>query len=254
MTTDQLTGRRAVVTGGGSGIGAATARLLHARGATVLVADIDDRAADDVVAELGDRATAVHLDVTSEQDWDDLVSGVASAPIHHLVHSAGAALSAPLAQTSLTEFRRMIDVNLTSTFLALRAAARAMTDGGSVVTLSSLRGVLATEGLGAYGAAKSGVRTLSRVAALELADRGVRVNAVCPGSIETPITNGPGFDRVDMTAYVSSIPLQRRGGPAEVAAAIAFLLGEDAAYVTGTDFLIDGGTAAGRLAPASTAS
>lgn len=248
----QFEGRRALVTGSGSGIGAATARLLHRRGAEVVLTDLDLAAAAVVADELGDRATAARLDVTSEQDWELLADGAA---VDLLVHSAGAASSSRLADTSLAAFGAMVDVNLTSTFLALRFAARHLNDGGSVVTLSSLRGVLATEGLGAYGAAKFGVRALSRVAALELAHRGVRVNSVCPGSIETPITTtGSGFEQVDMTAYVRSIPLQRRGGAHEVASAIAFLLSEDAAYVSGTDFLIDGGTAAGRLAPASLSS
>lgn len=251
-THGQFEGRRALVTGGGSGIGAATARLLHERGAEVLVADIDDDAAGRIAAELGSGATALHLDVTSEADWDRLASELGQAgTLHHMVHSAGAALSAALADTSLDDFRRMVEVNLTSTFLAVRMAAQCLAGDGSIATLSSLRGVVATEGLGAYGAAKFGVRALTRVAALELAPRGIRVNTVCPGSIETPITNGPGFDRVDMEAYVRSIPLQRRGGPSEVAAAIAFLLSDDAKYVTGTDFLIDGGTAAGRLVPTS---
>lgn len=252
--SEQFAGRRALVTGGASGIGAATVRHLHERGATVVVADIDGAGASAVATALDDRASAVELDVTSEDGWDAIVQSPAGGPFDLLVHSAGAASSSPLADTSLAEFSRMVDVNLTSTFLALRAAARHLNDGGAVVTLSSLRGVLATEGLGAYGAAKHGVRALSRVAALELAPRGIRVNAVCPGSITTPITDGPGFGAVDMTAYVRSIPLRRRGGPEEVAAVIAFLLSADAAYVTGTDFLIDGGTAAGRLAPASIAS
>jgi NAD(P)-dependent dehydrogenase (short-subunit alcohol dehydrogenase family) len=127
-----------------------------------------------------------------------------------------------------------------------------MKEGGSLVTLSSIRGVLATAGLGSYGAAKFGARALARIAALELADRGIRVNSVCPGSIVTPITLGPGFEDDDQAAYVQSIPLRRRGTPDEVAKAIAFLAGGDSTYVTGTDFIIDGGTAAGRTTPRKT--
>lgn len=153
-------------------------------------------------------------------------------------------------QTSLADLRRMIDLNLVGTFLGLQAAGAAMTTGGSVVNLSSLRGVLATAELGAYGASKFGVRALTRVAALEFAESNIRVNAVCPGSIETAITAGADFADDDMDAYVKSIPLQRRGGlPREVAKAILFLACDDSSYITGSDLMIDGGTSAGARTP-----
>lgn len=249
MTT-QFDGRTALVTGAASGIGAATARLLHRRGAQVVLADVDEPRGEALQAELGPRASFLALDVTSEDGWDAACARIRQhGPLHMLVHSAGVAAKARLADTTPSEFRRMLEVNLVSTFLAIRAAARVMTEGGSVVALSSVRGVLATAELGSYGASKFGVRALTRVAALELADSGIRVNSVCPGSIETPITAAPGFQDDDQAAYVQSIPLKRRGSAEEVATSIAFLLGADAAYVTGIDFMIDGGMSAGRTTP-----
>lgn len=244
-----FTGRTALVTGAASGIGAATARLLHARGAEVVLADVDEAGATRLAAELGGRTSVVVLDVADEAGWDEVVERFAPDGLDVLVHNAGIAQRSELADTTLADFRRLLDVNLVGTFLALRAAARTVRQGGSVVTLSSLRGVLATAGLGAYGASKFGVRALTRVAALELSERGVRCNSVCPGSIETDITRGGGFDDTDVAAYVRSIPMQRRGAPDEVARAIAFLAGDEASYVTGTDLLVDGGTAAGRTTP-----
>jgi NAD(P)-dependent dehydrogenase (short-subunit alcohol dehydrogenase family) len=124
-----------------------------------------------------------------------------------------------------------------------------MADGGSVVTISSLNGVVATAELGAYVASKFAVSALTRVAALELADRAITVNAVCPGSIETPITDTQDFADMDWDAYLRTIPLGRRGVPAEVAQAILYLVADESRYVTGTDLVIDGGIAAGRRTP-----
>jgi NAD(P)-dependent dehydrogenase (short-subunit alcohol dehydrogenase family) len=247
----RLRGTCALVTGAARGIGAATAELFHAHGATVYLCDVDDELGTEGAAKLGENAHYRHLDVTEEADWSNVTTEMADRghPLRVLVNSAGAASKSSIMQTSLAELRRMIDLNLVGTFLGLQAAGAAMTTGGSVVNLSSLRGVLATAELGAYGASKFGVRALTRVAALEFAESNIRVNAVCPGSIDTAITAGADFANDDMDAYVKSIPLQRRGLPREVAKAILFLASDDSSYVTGTDLMIDGGTSAGARTP-----
>jgi NAD(P)-dependent dehydrogenase (short-subunit alcohol dehydrogenase family) len=241
----------ALVTGAASGIGAATARILHAHGATVWLTDIDEARVRALAGQLGERAHPARLDVTSEESWGHVERLIHDAGhrLSILVNSAGAASKSGIAQTPVAELRRLLELNLVGTFLALQVAARAMTEGGSVITISSLRGVLATAELGAYGASKFGVRALSRVAALEFATAGIRVNTVCPGSIVTPITDRPDFADDDMDAYVRSIPLGRRGTPDEVARVILFLAGPDSSYVTGIDLLVDGGTGAGGSTP-----
>lgn len=250
-TAASLRGINVLVTGASGGIGGASAELFAAQGATVYLTDVDDAAGQARADSLGPSAHYLHLDVTDESDWASVTSAMAASGhvLNVLVNSAGAAIKAPLEQTSLDGFRKMIDLNLVGTFLGIKAAAEAMTAGGSIVNLASLRGVLATAELGAYGAAKMGVRALTKVAALELADRGIRVNAVCPGSIETEITSVPDFAADDTVAYVRSIPMQRRGSSEEVAKSIRFLATEDSAYITGTDLIIDGGQAAGVRTP-----
>jgi NAD(P)-dependent dehydrogenase (short-subunit alcohol dehydrogenase family) len=250
--TGRLAGRSVLITGAASGIGAAVAELFHAHGATVLLTDVADEPGEAMAQRLGDRATYRHLDATSEDGWSAAVAGLetSGAGWTTLVTSAGAALRAPLAETSLDDMRRILELNVIGTFLGIRAAARSMSGpGASIITIASLRGVEATAGLGAYGASKAAVVLMSRVAALEVAARGIRVNTICPGSIATPITDRPDFGDTDWEAYVRSIPLARRGTPEEVAQAALFLASDDSAYVTGTELVIDGGTAAGRTTP-----
>jgi NAD(P)-dependent dehydrogenase (short-subunit alcohol dehydrogenase family) len=243
-------GTTVLVTGAAAGIGAAVARLLHEEGAVVHLADVNPVAGQRVAGELGERATYVELDVTDECSWVAAVErALATGPLTTLVNCAGAALRQPLLETSVEDFRRIVELNLAGTFLGLRVAGPHLVEGGSIVNISSLNGVLPTAGLGAYVASKAGVSALTRVAALELAERGIRVNAVCPGSIDTTITDTADFADVDWDAYVRSIPLQRRGTPLDVARAVLYLATDDSAYVTGTNLVIDGGIAAGRLAP-----
>lgn len=249
--TGRLAGRSALITGAASGIGAAVAELFHAQGATVMLTDVADDAGEALAERLGERATYRHLDVPSEDGWSAVVAELeASGGWTTLVTSAGAALRSPLADTSVDDLRRLLDLNVIGTFLGVRAAARSMSGpGASIITVASLRGIEATAELGAYGASKAAVTLMSRVAALEVAGRGIRVNTICPGSIATPITDRPDFDGTDWEAYVATIPLARRGTAEEVAQAALFLASDDSAYVTGTELVIDGGTAAGRTTP-----
>jgi NAD(P)-dependent dehydrogenase (short-subunit alcohol dehydrogenase family) len=246
--TGRCRGLTALVTGGAAGIGAAVVRLLHQEGAQVHVADVNAEAGESLSAELGDRAEFVALDVTDEESWAAALEGIrrSGSRLTTLVNSAGAALRRPLLETSPDDFRRIVDLNLTGTFLGLSIAGRELPSGGAVVNISSLNGVLPTAGLGAYVASKAGVSALTRVAALELAARGIRVNAVCPGSIDTAITAGTDFADLDWDAYVQTIPLGRRGTPREVAEAVLYLASDASTYVTGTNLVIDGGIAAGR--------
>lgn len=246
---DRMAGACVLVTGATGGIGRAISELLHQCGATVYLTDIDHERGESLADALGERARFVPLDVTDEVGWSAAATAMEDAGhrLTTLVNCAGAALRRPLADTSLVDFRRIMELNLVGTFLGVRLAARHMVAHGAVVNISSVNGVLPTAGLGAYVASKSAVSALTRVAALELADRGITVNTVCPGSIDTAITDSADFADTDWDAYVRSIPLARRGEPAEVAHAVLYLASGESRYVTGTDLVIDGGIAAGRL-------
>ena len=237
-------GKRALVTGAASGIGLATARRLAADDAALVMTDID-AAALEAVDLHGEKPVG---DVADEAFWDGLDLG----SLDLAVINAGISSSGPIAELDFTEWRRVLRVNLDGAFLSLRAAMRASRDGASIVLVASAAGVKAEPGVGAYGASKAGVIQLARVSAKEGAPRGIRVNAIAPGGVETPIWREMPFFR-DMIAEHGSeaaafaalaglaTPLGRYATADEIAAQIAFLLSGAAATITGALLLSDGG-------------
>lgn len=248
LLVDRLAGRVALVTGAASGIGAAVARRLAGEGAAVLVTDVQDEAGAQVVTSIGEsggRAAYAHLDVTSEGEWESAVAAATGdlGGLDILVNNAGMADQQPIEETSLQDWYKTIMIDQTGVFLGMKAAEAALAASrhGSVINISSIFG--ASGGFGtspAYHAAKGAVRTLTKNVALHWADRGIRVNSVHPGFINTPM-----LDRVKGTplerAMLEMTPMARLGMPAEVAAGVAYLASDDASFVTGLELYIDGG-------------
>ncbi|GGX00382.1 SDR family oxidoreductase [Streptomyces lomondensis] len=232
----------AVVTGGAGGIGGAVARMLAAEGARVVVADIRDAEGTDLATRLGGRARFTHLDVTSEDDWQRVVDDTERdlGPVSVLANIAGIIDWGPMEEQSPESFRRVVDVNLTGAWLGMRAAAPSLrrAGGGVIVNMSSLAGLTAYAGVGAYAASKWGLRGLTKAAALELAPDRVRVCSVHPGAIRTRMTAGFG------DAYTAGQPIPRFGEPEEVARMVLFIV-TDATFSTGCEFVVDGGILAG---------
>jgi NAD(P)-dependent dehydrogenase (short-subunit alcohol dehydrogenase family) len=248
MSMDRLQGRVALVTGAASGIGRATAIRLAQEGAAVVVTDIQVEAGEATVASLheaGAKAAFVRHDVTSEQDWEAAVAAAVGefGGLDVLVNNAGMGDIKPLEDTTLEEWQRTVDIDQTGVFLGMKAAAAALkaSGRGSVVNISSIFGTSGGFGTSpAYHAAKGAVRTLTKNVALHWATEGVRVNSIHPGFIETPIlepTKGTEYWDT-MTALT---PMGHLGRPEDIAAGVAYLASDDAAFVTGLELYIDGG-------------
>jgi 2-hydroxycyclohexanecarboxyl-CoA dehydrogenase len=240
----RLEGKTALVTGGASGIGAATVRRLAAEGADVVVADLNHEGAREIAAEVGARAVAV--DVTDPRSVQDAVE--ATGPFEILVNNAGNDRFAFFVNTDETLWDFVIDVNLKGVLAVTHAVLPAMHDrgGGSIVNVASEAGRVGSQGSAVYSAAKAGVIGFTKAIARESARYGVRCNAVAPGPIETPLLNsapaqlGELGDRLKQ-GMIAATAMRRIGEPDEVAAAIAFLSSEDASYVTGQTLNVSGG-------------
>ena len=237
----------AIVTGGASGIGLATARRLSADGWSVAVVDRDDKALGAAKSALGTAGGLYYavLDVTDEAAVTALVADVAArlGAIRGVVNSAGIGADKHVFDTTAEDFRRILAVNVTGTFLVGREAARAMatSGGGAIVNIASISGLRGSKGRSAYGASKGAVINLTKVMATDLARFGIRVNAVAPGPVETPMVaelHGP----EERAAYARFIPMKRYCTPDEIASAVRFLLDpREAAYITGEILAVDGG-------------
>ncbi|MFF7182850.1 glucose 1-dehydrogenase [Streptomyces sp. NPDC008121] len=247
----KLDGRVVVITGAARGQGEQEARLFAAEGARVVLGDVLDDPGEALAKELGEeRAVYVHLDVTREEEWTAAVAVATErfGRIDGLVNNAGILRFNELVSTPLEEFQAIVSVNQVGCFLGIRAVAPeiAAAGGGTIVNTASYTGLTGMAGVGAYAATKHAVLGLTRVAALELAASGVRVNAVCPGAIDTPMSHPEGVDpAATAELYRKLVPLGRIGRPEEVAALALFLTGDDSAYITGQPFVIDGGWLAG---------
>ncbi|WP_216892623.1 SDR family NAD(P)-dependent oxidoreductase [Nocardia alni] len=229
-----------VVTGGGSGIGAAVCEELAKTGARIAVLDRDMEKAEMVAGETG--GTAYELDVTDEQAVERTYRGL--GPIRAAVNCAGFSLLQPIVATPLSEWRRMTSVHLDGTFLCLREAAASMIEHGipgSIVNIASVNAQFAHRGLAAYSAAKAGVVMLSRVAALELATAGIRVNCVAPGMVVTGMNSWRMQDESFVSTWSGAVPLDRVAAPVDIAKVVTFLTSPDSGWVTGQTIVADGG-------------
>lgn len=245
-----LRDRVIVVTGGAQGIGEACARRLVADGAAVAVLDVDDehgKALATGLADGGARVKYIHCNVASKAEVDMAVAATVAAfgRIDGLVNNAGIFKAAPFLEITEADWDAVIDVNLKGHFLVGQAVARQLVKqggGGAIVNMSSVNARLTIASIASYNASKGGIDQLTRVMALALADQGIRVNGVAPGTIATELAAKAVLTSEEAKARIlSRTPMKRLGDPAEIASVVAFLLSDSASYMTGDTLLVDGG-------------
>lgn len=231
------------ITGGASGIGLASARAAVARGWHVAVSDRDTRALAAAETALGAHATYAAVDVTDEAAVDAWINAATGqGRLIGLVTSAGIGADVPALDTSADLFRKVHEINVLGTFIAARAAARVMADaGGSIVAIASVSGLRGSKGRVAYGSSKAAVINMAQGLATDLAHRNIRVNAVLPGPVETPMVAAV-HDQATREHWIRHVPMRRYGTVEEIAALVAFLLDEaQSSYITGQAIAADGG-------------
>jgi NAD(P)-dependent dehydrogenase (short-subunit alcohol dehydrogenase family) len=243
----RLEGKVAVVTGGNSGIGLATAKRFQQEGARVAISGRSKKTLDEAVRTIGNGVLAIQADVAKLADLDKLYAEVSQklGKIDVLFVNAGIAKFAPLAETSERAYDEQFDINIKGAYFTIQKALPLLNDGASIILNTSVADTKGSIGTSAYSATKAALRSLARTAAAELVERGIRVNAVAPGPIVTPIIERTGLPREAVEEFakqlVAAVPMKRFGQPEEVAAAVAFLASQDASYITGVEINVDGG-------------
>ena len=246
----KLEGKVAVVTGGSSGIGLATAKRFVAEGAKVVITGRREKELKDAAASISGAVTPVVGDVSRLDDLDRLYAIVKDKYGHLdiLFANAGAGTIAPLTAATEAHFDQTFDVNVKGLFFTVQKALPLFREGGSIILTSSVSNVLGLPGFSAYAASKAAVRSFARAWTLELKDRNIRVNSMSPGPIDTPAlatTTGLTPEQAEQAAaqFATQVPMGRRGNPEEIAAAVTFLASDESSYITGVDLAVDGGMA-----------
>ncbi|QMV41939.1 SDR family NAD(P)-dependent oxidoreductase [Cohnella cholangitidis] len=246
-----LTGKVAIVTGAGSGMGREEALLFAKEGAKVVATDINEAAVQAIVKEIesaGGEAIAIAHNVASEDEWVKVVDGTIGkyGKLDILVNNAGISHAAGLLETTVEQWNKVMNINLTSVFLGMKHVIPHMRDnkGGSIVNISSIAGLTGGSGAGAYTASKGGVRMLSKAAAVDFGKDNIRVNSVHPGFIETPMSAEFVNNEQMLQWFLSQTALPRVGRASEVAEAVLFLASDASSYLTGIELPVDGGVTA----------
>ena len=248
---NRLAGKVAIITGAARGMGAATARLFASEGARVVIADVLDAEGDSLAREIGQASLFQHHDVADEDSWQRVVREAIAhfGGVDVLVNNAGILLMKGLLDIQKQEFERVLAINLVGTFLGIKNTAPQMIErgGGAIVNISSVDGMKGSNSTGAYSASKWGVRGLTKVAAMELGHRGVRVNSIHPGGVNTVMGVRPGPEGLAMAQkFYQGIPLGRIGQPEEIARVTLFLASDESSYVCGAEIVVDGGMIVGQ--------
>jgi NAD(P)-dependent dehydrogenase (short-subunit alcohol dehydrogenase family) len=243
----KLNNKIAAITGGNSGIGLATAQAFIQEGATVVIVGRNQQALDEAVETLGERAIAIQADVANLSDLDRLYASIQEriGKIDIIVVNAGVAPARPLAQVDEAHFDQIMNINVKGAYFTVQKALPVLNDGAAIVLVASAATISGLPGLSVYNASKAALRSLARTFSAELVDRGIRVNTLSPGPIETPI-----FGKMELppevagemgAAILDKVPMKRMGKPEEMAKAIVFLASSDSSYVLGAELFADGG-------------